>query len=60
MSLISVRQCKCPDEKIYLAVYPKEPLTIFCKECIKDKAITNGATKITNTETGKEVTAQFV
>jgi len=55
MSLVTVRQCKCDNHKIFLAEYQNEPLTVFCENCIKDSAITNGAIKITNTVTGKEV-----
>jgi len=49
-----IRQCVCDESKEFMGVYPNEPVTIFCKICIKDPAITNGG-RITEIKTGKEV-----
>jgi len=54
MSQTQIRQCRCPDEKIYMGIFENEPITIICKECIKDPAITNSG-KFTEIKTGKEV-----
>ena len=49
-----MRQCVCDEPKEFMGIYPNEPVTIFCKTCLKDSAITNGGT-ITEIKTGKEV-----